>query len=303
MKNILKIFKKRITVIIVPHSTSHPIKSSMSSLLILILFLVWISSFGWAVWIIGKKINYDEALRINETLKEKSDFLTKSITKSRDYIETVKEMETDLRGLLNLKSEKAIIESPGIGGPTTNDKDVVAKILSTNSDLGNEEVKMNIREMKRDSWMTTQGFRQVSNYINNERLRLLATPCMWPTFGTITSRFGWRIHPMSTNNEFHEAIDIANCEETPIRATADGKVVFSDWQGSYGRAIMIDHGHGFATRYCHISVLIAKVGEQVKRGQVIALSGSTGSSTGPHLHYEVWNNGRPVNPINYLTKK
>jgi murein DD-endopeptidase MepM/ murein hydrolase activator NlpD len=126
---------------------------------------------------------------------------------------------------------------------------------------------------------------------------------MWPALGTITSRFGWRTHPLTKRREFHKALDIANNKGTPIRATADGKAIFVGWQGSYGKSIIIDHGHSFSTHYSHNNTLLIKAGERVKRGQIIALLGSTGRSTGPHIHYEVWYKGKPVNPIKYVTKK
>ncbi len=303
LRAIIRFLKKKMTVIIVPHSTRHPIRSSISSLLIFFMFFIWAGSFGWAIWIISKKINYEETIKTNTVLRKKSEFLAKSMAESRDYIEKVSEMETKLRGLLNLKSRKNIIEPAGIGGPSMHDENIIAHLFESGENFNSEETSMNLREMKRDSWLTTQGFREIEGYIEGEKSKLLATPCIWPAPGTITSRFGWRIHPLTRRKEFHKAIDIANKKGIPIRATADGKVLFSGWQGSYGRAIMIDHGQGFSTRYCHIQTLLVKAGERIKRGQTIALIGSTGRSTGSHLHYEVWYRGKPVNPIKYLVKK
>lgn len=302
-QGLIKFLKKKITIIIVPHSTSHPIRSSVSSLLIFSLFTIWAGSFGWAVWVISKKINYEEALKSNLALKQKSEFLTRSIAESRNYLEQVKDMETRLRGILNLKSKKDIIELSRVGGPSIHDESIIAQLLKSGKDYDLEETAMNLREMKRDSWLTTQGFRKIEGYINEEKGKLLSTPCIWPAPGTITSRFGWRIHPLSKRREFHKALDIAAAKGVSIRATADGKVILSGWQGSYGKAIMISHGHGFSTHYCHNDSLLVKTGNYVKRGQIIATIGSTGRTTGPHIHYEVWYKGKAVNPMNYLSKK
>ena len=96
---------------------------------------------------------------------------------------------------------------------------------------------------------------------------------------------------MAGPTEFHRGIDIANALGTPVRATADGVVKLASWQGGYGRLVVLDHGHGFLTFYGHNSELKVKPGDHVKRGQVISLMGTSGRSTGYHLHYEVWQNG------------
>jgi murein DD-endopeptidase MepM/ murein hydrolase activator NlpD len=118
----------------------------------------------------------------------------------------------------------------------------------------------------------------------------------------MTSSYGWRTNPITKRKEFHKAIDMYSIQgrRTPIRATARGRVIVAGWAGSFGRIAIIDHGNGFSTRYCHCSALIVKQGEQVEQGQIIAYVGNTGMSTGPHLHYEVWHRGKPVNPIRYV---
>ena len=122
-------------------------------------------------------------------------------------------------------------------------------------------------------------------------------PSIWPTTGVVTSPYGLRWG----GSDFHPGIDIANDMGTPIVATADGIVVVAGWNsGGYGNMVDIDHGNGIMTRYGHASQVVVSAGQHVKRGQVIALMGSTGFSTGPHVHYEVHVNGQRVNPISYL---
>jgi murein DD-endopeptidase MepM/ murein hydrolase activator NlpD len=122
----------------------------------------------------------------------------------------------------------------------------------------------------------------------------LAQGFIWPARGQLTSRFGWR------RWRHHDGIDIAAPYGTPITAARDGMVVFSGWYHAYGRAIIIDHGEGLQTLYGHASRLLVRTGQRVTKGQIIAHVGSSGRSTGPHLHFEVRINGRPVNPIKYL---
>lgn len=122
-------------------------------------------------------------------------------------------------------------------------------------------------------------------------------PSIWPTSGYVSSPYGLRWN----GTEFHQGIDIAAETGTPIVATADGVVTAAGWDGSgYGNMVDIDHGDGIMTRYGHASAVAVTPGQTVRRGQVIAYVGSTGYSTGPHLHYEVRVNGQPVNPAGYL---
>ncbi len=116
----------------------------------------------------------------------------------------------------------------------------------------------------------------------------------WPLQGRLTSAFGPR------NNAFHHGIDLAATTGTPIRAAREGTVATSQWLGDYGRAVIIAHAEGTRTLYGHASKLLVKKGEKVKAGQIIAQVGSTGRSTGPHLHFEILINGKPQNPLAYL---
>ena len=122
-------------------------------------------------------------------------------------------------------------------------------------------------------------------------------PSIWPTTGVVTSPYGLRWG----GTDFHPGMDIANDMGTPIVATADGVVEYAGWNsGGYGNMVDIDHGNGIMTRYGHASQVVVSAGQHVKRGQLIAYMGSTGFSTGPHVHYEVHVNGNRVNPISYL---
>jgi murein DD-endopeptidase MepM/ murein hydrolase activator NlpD len=126
----------------------------------------------------------------------------------------------------------------------------------------------------------------------------LLWPC--PASSTITSPFGWRIHPVNGGGRMHEGVDIAVATGNNILAAESGVVTISQYSSSAGNYIMIDHGGGLSTVYMHNSSLLVSVGEQVTRGQVIAYSGSTGWSTGPHLHFAVRLNGQYVNPMPYV---
>lgn len=123
---------------------------------------------------------------------------------------------------------------------------------------------------------------------------------VWPTSGPITSPFGWRTHPIFGTERFHSGIDIGADYGDSVVAADNGIVVTSGWLGGYGNAVIIDHGSGISTLYAHNSELLVEEGARVRKGQLISRVGSTGYSTGPHLHFEVRQNGSPVSPMNYL---
>jgi murein DD-endopeptidase MepM/ murein hydrolase activator NlpD len=123
---------------------------------------------------------------------------------------------------------------------------------------------------------------------------------MYPTIGEVTSSFGWRTHPILGYERFHAGMDFGADYGTAIYASDRGRVIYAGWYGGYGNAVIIDHGNGLTTLYGHCSELFVNEGQAVQKGQPIAAVGSTGFSTGPHLHFEVRANGEPINPAQFL---
>ena len=128
-----------------------------------------------------------------------------------------------------------------------------------------------------------------------------ATPSIWPAVGWLTDGFGTRTNPVTGNQATHEGLDISGDKGDPVFAAASGTVQTAGWSGDFGNLVVVTHEFGLVTRYAHLSKITVKPGDAVNRGQVIGQVGSTGRSTGPHLHYEVWANGRPINPLALLT--
>jgi murein DD-endopeptidase MepM/ murein hydrolase activator NlpD len=149
---------------------------------------------------------------------------------------------------------------------------------------------------------TTQStsFEDLIEGLRGKRHRLASTPSIWPTEGWVTSGYGYRISPFTGRRSFHAGIDIASDFGTPIVAPARGRVIFVGRKGPLGKTIKIDHGFGLRTSYGHAAEIFVKRGQEVERGERIASVGSTGRSTGPHLHYAVELKGRSVHPRNYI---
>lgn len=144
------------------------------------------------------------------------------------------------------------------------------------------------------------GGRRESRGINSSIIESSSRRFGWPVMGKISSNFGWRRSPFGKRRVFHSGLDIRAPRGRGIVAAGDGRVVHSGWMGGYGKAIVIAHPNGLTTLYGHCSGLVARRGAVVRRGQVIALVGSTGRSTGNHLHFEVRKDGTPMSPIRFL---
>ncbi len=132
--------------------------------------------------------------------------------------------------------------------------------------------------------------------------QLHSQPSAWPLIGSLRSSFGERSDPFSGEGAFHTGIDLSAATGTPVHAAADGIVAQAGWSGEYGKVVIVNHGNGIQTYYAHLSQLLVVPGEEVRLGEVVALSGGTGRATGPHLHYEVRIGGTPVNPYRYLAR-
>lgn len=151
-----------------------------------------------------------------------------------------------------------------------------------------------------------QGLENRLSYVrrNVERQEALAaaTPSIWPTFGWLTGTFGGRPDPFTGEPAFHQGLDISTAKGREVYATANGTVESAQYTGDYGNRIVVRHDFGLATRYGHLSRFSVKPGQSVQRGDVIGYVGSTGRSTGAHLHYEILANGKLINPLQLLTQ-
>lgn len=185
---------------------------------------------------------------------------------------------------------------------TIEEKEAEQKTLYDKLKIRRAEFERNIAELEKSS-QQMEGL--IARKIAERARAGLQAPTssgqfIWPVKGRITSTFGYRRNPMWGGRNFHTGLDIANSYGLPISAADSGEIIFAGWWDGYGKAVVIDHGHGTSTLYGHMSRLYASTGQTVSKGQVIGLLGSTGYSTGPHLHFEVRKSGKPVNPRPFL---
>jgi murein DD-endopeptidase MepM/ murein hydrolase activator NlpD len=162
-------------------------------------------------------------------------------------------------------------------------------------------VTYDLNALERRTRLLRESLLEASDSLSAHRELLQATPSILPTAGLLTSGFtNARMHPIHNRALPHEGIDVAAPRGTPILAAANGRVTFAGRRSGYGLVVELDHGYGHSTLYGHADRIQVRVGQQVQRGDVIALVGSTGMATSPHLHYEVRVGGQPVNPMNYV---
>lgn len=187
----------------------------------------------------------------------------------------------------------------GIGGGEISLADLAGSTDVRLSDLA-AQVDLDLERMKGRFEAQERGFSELVDFLEDRKLLLASTPSIMPVNGRVSSGFRRRNDPFTGNKVWHLGLDISTDMGTPVLAPADGFVTAIGRNDVLGNLIALDHGYGYLTRFGHNSKIIVRAGQKVRRGQVIALVGSTGRSTGPHLHYEVYHNGVPVDPEDFI---
>lgn len=209
--------------------------------------------------------------------------------------ERIGDLSLRLRVMLNLDEPEPDLAAPaGVGAPVLTARDIGSRADLLR--LAHQTYARLHTAMRQEEVLQQQLMREIVL----QRGNFTRVPSIWPVRGRFTSRFGYRKNPVTGRVAFHKGIDITAPTGTPIRAPADGVVIAVKWFSTYGKIVDIDHQNGIKTRYAHMSSYKVEEGQEVKRGQVIGAVGNTGRSQAPHLHYEVYRNGRLVNPIYYI---
>jgi len=212
----------------------------------------------------------------------------------------LRDLDAKLRRVVSLGPREQARQVIGIGGPDGAGIQDLTELGEKKQDEALKEMHNELSQLKGAASRQETSLQMLIEYFEDKRSLYASTPQVWPVRGWVTSPFGKRTSPFTGILTFHEGLDIAAQTGTPVVAPADGVVIKAGFSPGYGNMVEISHGYGIRTVFGHNSRLNVKVGQQVKRGDIISYVGDTGSSTGPHLHYEVRLNGLPVNPKKYL---
>lgn len=267
-----------VTIMLIPHDSKRTINIKLPSIGVVSSVILWLVGSIYVVSVAIDTVEY-------YNMKSKLNFYMGQFLELKTTIALLEKAESEFKRLLSFKSKDKILEN-------VNTKVSVHDAGSLDMDLLKDQIKNAVEKVA-----------EIQDFLKNQKDIYMSTPKGWPVRGRITSEFGTRENPWHGGQEFHSGVDISAGTGTPVRATADGIVSFSGWSAGNGNLVVIEHGFGYSTLYAHNSSIVVRVGQKVKRGDIIANVGSTGNTTGPHLHYEVWHNGKPVNPIDFIKDK
>ncbi len=277
MERIRFLFKKAltpITIMVIPHENLKPLNLKVPFVGILLALLVCTLGVIQSYRLIVNGLKYPFLIK-------KVNFYTEKFSEWNGTLAALKETERDFRKIFSSKSKNRVLET-----------------IDT-SYSGDGDIETLMGEIEK----TVERIDEIKDYLRIQKDIYMATPQGYPLEGNISSSYGRRDNPFSGQRAFHSGVDISAPLGMPIRATADGVISYSGWTKSSGNVVLIEHGCGFSTAYAHNRDNVVKVGQRVKRGEIVAHSGSTGKSTGPHVHYEVWERGRRINPIKFLEER
>jgi murein DD-endopeptidase MepM/ murein hydrolase activator NlpD len=260
-----------ITIMVIPHENLKSLNLKIPLLGILL------SLFLFAVGVIQTGSLIVNGLRY-PSLMEKVDFYTQKFSEWNSTMTALTQTERDFQRIFSLKSKDKVLEA-------------VDTSYSGDIDIENlmGELQKNVERVD-----------EIKDYLRIQKDLYLATPKGYPVGGRISSSYGKRTSPFSEGRVLHSGVDISATPGTPIQATADGVVSYSGWNQHSGYLVVVEHGCGFSTAYAHNKTNLVKIGQHVKRGDAIGYVGSSGRSTGPHVHYEVWEKGMRVNPNKFV---
>jgi len=296
--------KRRWTVVFVPHGAEpsrimevsyRVVKTAISGAV-----MAAAAALVLGYMTVSRTVDLSKSARLtqeNTRLEQQLDELNGRLATLADTLTRISQRDARIRVLANLEPIDPQVQAAGIGGPT---------VAGVEGDAGSamrrtSEVRVDLNALIRRANLLASSFKETADSLAVHSARLSATPSIMPTQGWLSSAFSsMRSHPILHVARPHEGIDVTAPMGTPIEAPAAGVVREAGWESGYGNTIVIDHGFGTVTKFAHASKILVREGQRVSRGQRIALVGNTGLATGPHLHYEVHVNGRPVDPLRYV---
>jgi murein DD-endopeptidase MepM/ murein hydrolase activator NlpD len=284
------------TLIVVPHA-----KARFRKLHIPVRLAKWVMGGAGvlSLALLGVLVHYVViSVQVSELKRLRSENLALS-TKAHAYEESATKLQAKLLTLQSMVTKLGVmaglektLPDPTIGG--------VGGLSGFETKAPSLDVALSMKTMEKTTEELTQKSSHLQEFYQDQKLVLASTPSIWPVRGYLASGFGNRIDPFTGQPDFHPGLDISTPIGTKVQAPADGVVVSTGIKGSYGNAIVIDHGYGIMTRYGHLQSFNVKPGQRVRRGDIIGFVGQTGRATAPHLHYEVWVRDQNQNPVHYI---
>ena len=282
------------TIIFVPHARAKFRKLKVSHRLLISIISVVTSSLCLSTFFsiqyfnsLSQNYELSKLRRENHELQSANEQFSKSVESLRTQLRTVEDKTRKLAIIAGISTLDETSQG-GVGG------------LAPSNELGTNPYRDDVDKMSFRSRRLEKDLSVLEQKFVAQSQLLSCTPSIAPVRGILTDGFGGRSDPFTGEQGTHNAVDISSAVGQAVRAPADGIVVKAEWANGYGNVIYIAHGYGFSTRYGHLSGYAVKPGQRVQRGDVIGYVGSTGRSTGPHLHYEVRLNNNPVNPLEYI---
>lgn len=297
-----QMFRKRLTFVVVPDSSQTSRQLSVKTWklyagLLAAVLLVFATLFFASNFFSGQvsQAELDRLRNENSDLAGKYEELRWSLAQVRTRYDDLVQKEIALRSVFGLPEINTEERQLGVGGP---EPMAVARLSESERLAYSTETEVD--RLLLLSEYEIEKFAEAESALTDLKDRLDHTPSICPADGWTSRGYGMKYDPFTGYKQFHRGVDIANNRGTAIVAAADGKIREVGTFGRLGKMVIVDHGYGFVTRYGHLSQIDVKRGQSVKRGDVIGLMGSTGYSTGPHLHYEVWRNGKVMNPADFI---
>ena len=309
--------QKKITLQVVPEAEKEVfslklpkkwIKIGIYSIIISVVFLAGVLYYYYYQFNAAQKelkflVPYKQKV---EKLRQKNNYLQSKLSKLSQQTEQIRKQFNQIKKENHqIKEMIDFNDDDDLSSNSTNNNlpqaTTASAAISSNNSSGAliKTTKQNLSILDKGISRKKKDLSNLKKEINDYKDYLASKPKGWPVLGhkgRITSDYGYRFHPVKKKKIFHDGIDIGVWYNHKIIATGKAKVIFSGWKSGYGRTVVLDHGYGYRTLYGHNNKLLVRTGETVKRGDPIALSGNSGQSTGPHVHYEVQINGRHTNP-------
>jgi murein DD-endopeptidase MepM/ murein hydrolase activator NlpD len=267
-----------ITIMVIPHQACRSLNLKIPTIGLVVAIL---SSAVGGAYMFSLAVNSLKYQARHHLISQKVSYYSEQFYRWEATVEALQKVEDQFRQLFSLDSKDKVLQT------------------ADTSFSGSLDIPNLVEDLKK----TIETVDEIKDYLRIQKDIYLATPRGFPVQGNVTSGYGSRTDPMTGTIHFHSGMDISSSPGNPVRATAEGVVSHSGWSPNSGFVVVLEHGCGYSTVYAHNRKNTVRVGQKVAMGEIVGYVGSTGKSTGPHVHYEVWRNGKNVNPQEFLHRR